>query len=382
MATTPVSEPNDGPVLNVINKRLRALKKKLNRINQMEESIAQGKSLNQEQQQVFKSKPSLLTLIDELDKLRLPLATAVYEEINQQRPNPNNDDDDDRLEDLLNVIYLASLFDVKSQTDFAATMWTRIHERGCCLAYDYVTDEPTDLLAEKDLDCISKLGGLLISRPANSVVSHKNALESCIRHAKLWVANSQQPIDTDNADDHVTYAGLREKLKKIMGSDYFTLTPQIQPPVQMTAAAGNYVAFQVPVQSPVVPVSVAVDDDSVAQYEHKDEKTVEFEKQEAGDIQASPEEEIQKVEALQPEETVSETVSIQTDELKLKENQLEGDVEQNNRENGRQQNYDQPGNHYPRNSYNQGRGGGGPAYNNHGAGAQGGYTQADVGVGS
>ncbi|KAL8529774.1 hypothetical protein ACS0TY_006998 [Phlomoides rotata] len=41
-ASTPYEIAAEGPVLNLINKRLRALRKKLNRITQMEESVVQG----------------------------------------------------------------------------------------------------------------------------------------------------------------------------------------------------------------------------------------------------------------------------------------------------------------------------------------------------
>ena len=67
------------------------------------------------------------------------------------------------VEDLLNLLYFGLLFDVKSQNDFTLTMLTRTHERGCCLTYDFFTNNATDLLDERDLDLISKLGGLLIS---------------------------------------------------------------------------------------------------------------------------------------------------------------------------------------------------------------------------
>lgn len=41
-------------------------------------------------------------------------------------------------------------------------------------------------------------------------------------------------------------AGLREKLKKIMGSNYFTITPEMVAPVEAAAASGgNYGAFPV-----------------------------------------------------------------------------------------------------------------------------------------
>lgn len=224
MAASVASDVSEGPVLSVVSKRLRGLKKKLNRILQMEETIAQGKPINKEQEEVLRSKPAVVTLIDELEKLRQPLSQAVSEELSLaaqhhqlssdsalapavDRENTPDDDDYDQqrskndqpdlgvVEDLLNLLYFGSLFDVKPQSDFTATMLTRTHERGCCLTYDYVTDDATDLLGERDLDFISALGGLLISRPVDTSLSHKNALQRCIEHAKLWLANSDQPIE-------------------------------------------------------------------------------------------------------------------------------------------------------------------------------------------
>ncbi|KAL5179046.1 Cytochrome P450 720B2 [Glycine soja] len=233
--------------------------------------------IRDELEEVLRSKPSILALIDELDKLRQPLATALSEELqindtSSQNPHhqtetenetlaessgsiePNsNSRNDVVVEDLLNFLYFGSLFDVKS--DFVSTMLTRMHERGCCLTYDYVTDDTTDLLGEKDLDSISALRGLLVSRPADSSFSHKNVLHRCVEHAKLWLAKSEQPIRPD-AD--VTYAALREKLNNIMSSEYFTTTPEMKAPVEVAVAAagGNYVSFHVPVHGFVVPVEV------------------------------------------------------------------------------------------------------------------------------
>lgn len=215
MATPASPDVADGPVMNLINKRIRAYRKKINRIQAMEESLSQGKTLNKEQEEFLRTKPSILALIDEFEKLRQPLASALTEELQGAAPNargaetptlaessgsfeqppPQHSEDDVVVEDLLNLLYFGSLFDVKS--DFASTMLTRTHERGCCLTYDYVTDDATDLLGEKDLDSISALRGLLVSRPADSSFSHKNALQRCVEHAKLWLAKSEHPIGPD-----------------------------------------------------------------------------------------------------------------------------------------------------------------------------------------
>ncbi|KAJ9187556.1 hypothetical protein P3X46_002998 [Hevea brasiliensis] len=451
MAATAASEVTEGPVLSFINKRLRALRKKYNRILQMEESISQGKPINKEQEDVLRSKPSVYAAIEELEKLRQPLATAVSEEIalalqsHQQQSSisdnaiPDKDDSEKSncesdkgtpgdcgyaVEDLLNLLYFGTMFDVKSQNDFTATLLTRTHERGCCLTYDYVTDDATDLLGERDLDMISKLGGLLISRPVDSSLSHKNALHRCIEHAKLWLANSDQPIEP-NAN--ATYAQLRERLNKIMASDYFTTTPEMKAPVEVAAAAaaGNYASFQVPVHR--VPISVPVQvEGSVEQYEAKDEDTAKLLGHETSDNLSSPDEELQKDE-LETEIIVEEVYGEQEQarSSEIDHNQKEVDPKeqqhfarrnyQNQRgsrsgggggrrgfsngrgrggggrggggyQNGRSQYYEQSGNYYPRNYYNNrgrgGRGGGGHPYNNHGSAVQGGHGPVDVGVAS
>ncbi|KAK6116476.1 hypothetical protein DH2020_049769 [Rehmannia glutinosa] len=284
---------NDGPVLNLVNKRLRALRKKLNRIAQMEESLSQGKILNKEQEETLRSKSFVLAGIDELEKLRQPLAQAVAQEIelalekNKQQPdalaaeNPNEEEDVEPeakagvdgvsdISDLLNLLYFGSVFDVRTLMRAHDNMLTRTHERNCCLTYDYVTDDDAagDPLKEWDLDLIAMLGGSLISRPVNSSLSHKNALQQCVEHAKLWLAKSELPIEPNS---NITYASLREKLNKIMASDYFTTTPEIKAPVEVAAAAGNYTSYQVPVHGSMIsPVSMTAPvEGSVEEYQQE-----------------------------------------------------------------------------------------------------------------
>ncbi|KAL3644549.1 hypothetical protein CASFOL_009729 [Castilleja foliolosa] len=256
---------NDGPVLNLINKRLRALRKKLNRISQMEDSRSQGKVLNKEQEETLRSKSGVLAAVDELEKLRQPLLQALGQEIElafeKKELKPESEpaevaaeaetkvatDDDATVSDLLNLLYFGSVFDVKTIMRAHDNMLTRTHERNCCLSYDYVPDDEAawDPLKELDLDLIAMLGGVLTSRPVNSSLSHKDALEQCAEHAKLWLANADKPIEPDS---DITYASLKEKLNKIMASDYFTTTPEIKAAVEVAAAGGNYTSFQGPVQ--------------------------------------------------------------------------------------------------------------------------------------
>ncbi|KAK8643530.1 hypothetical protein V6N13_012822 [Hibiscus sabdariffa] len=430
---------SDGPVLSLINKRIRALRKKYNRILQTEESASQGKTLNKEQEEVLRSKPAVSALIDELEKLRHPLSSAVSEEISlalqRQTISPEEatsqtqeqqppDESDHAIEDLLNLLYFGSLFDVKSQNDFTSTMLTRTHERGCCLTYDYVTDDATDLLSERDLDSVSALSGLLTSRPADSSLSHKNALHRCVQHAKLWLSKSDQPIDPNAG---ISYAGLRERLNKIMALDYFTTTPEMKAPVEVAAAAasGTYTTFQVPVQS--VPISVPVEvEDSIGQYQRKDADASNYQETETGYSQFSSAEELQKDE--QELENHPEDAAVQQEGGKFQADMdhSQRDVEPREQQyvprrpyhnqrgsrgtgggrrgysngrggrgsgrgggayqNGRNQYYDQPGNNYYSRGYYSNRGiggrGGGHTYNNQSSAVQGGHASADVGVAS
>ncbi|CAK9316665.1 unnamed protein product [Citrullus colocynthis] len=442
MAAAAPSDVSDGPVLSLINKRLRALRKKHNRILQMEEAIAQGKPINKEQEEVLRSKPSVTALIDELEKLRQPLSSAVSEEINlavqrqqasvssQSQPVLPDDtptevrgertsDEKDQsehavVEDLLNLLYFGSLFDVKSQSDFTSTMLTRTHERSCCITYDYVTDDATDLLVERDLDLISTMSGLLVSRPVDSNLPHKNALERCIEHAKLWLTKADQPIEP-NTD--VTYANLRERLHKIMASDYFTTTPEIKGPVEVAAvAAGNYANFQVPV--------AVHEEDSDEKFQQTDVDAGDLQGDDISDGHPGSADELPS--DVQETGNSSEFVTPQEvrPEEEFEQKHADGDGKEqqyvprrggymnqrggrgvggrrgysNGRggrgdgrgggsyQNGRTRYYDQSGNYYQRNYYNGrgrggGRGGGGHSYNSHGS-SQGAPNSASIGVAS
>lgn len=405
------SDVTDGPVLTLINKRIRNLRKKLNRIAQLEESIAQGKSSvkNKEQEELLKSKPTIVAAVDELEKFRQPLSVAVDEEINlairhrNVEASENNGKEVDGgnvgktlnneqneaaskidllIEDLLSLIYFGSMFEVKSQSDFSSIMLTRTHERNCCLTYDYVTDDSAAvMLGETDLDLISKMSSLLISRPMDSSFSHSNALQRCIEHAKLWLAKSQQPIDS-NSD--VTYAALREKLSKIIGSDFFRITPEMKATADVAAeAAGNY-AFQDPVQV----------ESSVTQHEQKEDDGTDVKRNETSEDKSSP-----VIKEQDPQE-VEVSVETNSSGVEYKEQYVpprnyhnqsggrngvggrrggygngrggrsggRGGPYQNG--GGRYQYNDQPSNYYPRNNHGGrgrgGRGGGGGGYTNGG----------------
>uniref|UniRef100_A0A7N0T5K0 Uncharacterized protein n=1 Tax=Kalanchoe fedtschenkoi TaxID=63787 RepID=A0A7N0T5K0_KALFE len=253
----------------------------------MEDSVAQGKVLNKEQEETLRSKTAVLAQIVELEKLKQLLAVAVAEEhavtvkkylesekekeaaatVSAEEGHVEVEEDESAVGvvgDVLKLLYLGLIFDTKTQSEFTSTMWTRTHERGCCLTYDYVTDDDdaVDVLGEKDFYFILQLGSFLTSRPTDSSLSHKDALERCVEHAKLWLTKTEQPIGPDTS---ITYAGLRARLNKIMASEYFITTPEMKALVDVAAAtAGNFVSYQVPAQGSNV---TGLSEGTVSQYE-------------------------------------------------------------------------------------------------------------------
>ncbi|KAL5564450.1 hypothetical protein UlMin_027614 [Ulmus minor] len=197
MAATLASDVTDRLVLSIINKRLRNLCKKQNWIIQIEEAISQGKLINKVQVEVLLSMPTVIAQIDELEKLRQPLADIVSEEV-----------------DLTIYQRLWVL-----QNDFTSMMLTRTHERGCCLTYDFVTDD-----------------------------------------ASAWREGFGLDFKVGWAIDLAADAGLRERLNKIMVSDYFTTMLEMKGVVVVAAAtaAGNYASFQVPVHGSISTILVLV----------------------------------------------------------------------------------------------------------------------------
>ena len=102
------------------------------------------------------------------------------------------------VSDLLKLLYFAHLFDVRSQGEAASLVWTRVHERSSCLSYDFVTDDSTTPLIEGDLDALSLFGSMLTSRPPNETLSHRDALQRCIEHAREWLLDSDRLIQLDS----------------------------------------------------------------------------------------------------------------------------------------------------------------------------------------
>jgi hypothetical protein len=87
-AVPPSDAQGEGPLLSLFTKKIRTIRKKLEKIRQLEDTVTGGKAINQEQQAVLDSKELLVIQMDELEKLKPQLLSALKEEKDAWVPPP------------------------------------------------------------------------------------------------------------------------------------------------------------------------------------------------------------------------------------------------------------------------------------------------------
>eukprot|EP00850_Spirogloea_muscicola_P017512 SM000151S01500 [mRNA] locus=s151:172740:174511:- [translate_table: standard] len=118
----------------------------------------------------------------------------------------------------------------------------KVHERSSCLSYEYQTDDDDssaragERLAEVDLDQIAEFGRLLMRRPPVANLSHRDALGLCLRHALAYLRNTTEPVVPGSS---LTYSRVKERLGRILDSDYFTMQAEMQTVSHRSAAAAK-----------------------------------------------------------------------------------------------------------------------------------------------
>eukprot|EP00850_Spirogloea_muscicola_P018715 SM000174S03370 [mRNA] locus=s174:282550:283244:+ [translate_table: standard] len=118
----------------------------------------------------------------------------------------------------------------------------KVHERSSCLSYEYQTDDDDstaragERLAEVDLDQIAEFGRLLTRRPPVANLSHRDALGLCLRHALAYLRDTTEPVVPGSS---LTYSRVKERLGRILDSDYFTMQAEMQTVSHRSAAAAK-----------------------------------------------------------------------------------------------------------------------------------------------
>mmetsp|Transcript_39289 Transcript_39289/g.93058 ORF Transcript_39289/g.93058 Transcript_39289/m.93058 type:complete len:436 (+) Transcript_39289:121-1428(+) len=266
-----------GPVSVALSKRMRAIKKKLNKAEQIEQAVAAGKEINEDQTEVMKSKPSWVAVIDELGKLEGLLKDAVDEEIKiarqaweeeaaagrgkdteaeeraaeQEQPQQppaaaeesaqagGKDSLQECLQEIIPLIYFSRMFE-KTAKDLLSidpieremcirqlTQNENVKEAERYACQSWVNQACADKLKEQDMDLIVQFGKLLTCRPAGQIISHEAAIEQCCSLAKKYLLQKSESLAEMAAPGQSAPTGsyLSEQLSKIMSSEYFTVKP-------------------------------------------------------------------------------------------------------------------------------------------------------------
>mmetsp|Transcript_6623 Transcript_6623/g.7611 ORF Transcript_6623/g.7611 Transcript_6623/m.7611 type:complete len:607 (+) Transcript_6623:223-2043(+) len=288
-----MAENLEGPVLSLVTKKIRGLKKKLTRVQQIEEGLKEGKNINSEQEERLAGKANLVAVLDEYEKLIPLLVDAVKEERasvpvpdppapptpEPKAPEPpaaepeepekaeeetkedkTGDEKDttakeekeveanldeetavnekERLHLLINLLYFAQVFDMRPQTHYQTHIHLQQMERSACVSYDYSPVPGHHALGPPDLDLIASLGKQITSRPQGIPISHKDALDNCVTLAQKWMGKSDEKLP----DLPMSYKQLGQRMDRILASAYFTQTPVFQQVNEHTARESQAVA--------------------------------------------------------------------------------------------------------------------------------------------
>eukprot|EP00197_Chlamydomonas_leiostraca_P011291 CAMPEP_0202864522 /NCGR_PEP_ID=MMETSP1391-20130828/4729_1 /ASSEMBLY_ACC=CAM_ASM_000867 /TAXON_ID=1034604 /ORGANISM="Chlamydomonas leiostraca, Strain SAG 11-49" /LENGTH=284 /DNA_ID=CAMNT_0049544273 /DNA_START=117 /DNA_END=968 /DNA_ORIENTATION=+ len=272
------------PVLLVVHRRLRAAKKKLTKIQELEAQQSSGKQLNADQLATLTTKQFVLATVEELEKIQEPLHAAIAEEVQLARDKAATDAlakaqaqveaqlqeerakadkewerklhamqkerDDAReakkaaekklekqrqetplkhqakplIEKLLELFYYSKVFDISNQM-------LSEYEKAACLAHDKRVGgggAAGAALEALDLGELSYFGRIMMDRNAAAAGSHKETLDKAVELALQWLYSPKAvaiPASAMGPPKDVTMEQLQRTLARIRKSDYHTVPP-------------------------------------------------------------------------------------------------------------------------------------------------------------
>lgn len=290
------SKSPDGAVITLVSKRLRAAKKKLNRIQELETAVGNGKDINADQQELLNSKTGVVAVIEELERVTPLLRPVVAEEREEARlelqleteaaakaaaalavppaggegikPEAEHHPDSDIAE-------LPASVDRSSQTNIADTQAaveeavmkvlqlvyfgqvfessvTGPQERHACLSYSYRAPQEAPALTDQHLSQISFLAKLLSTRPPGMTHSHKDALAACQELALKFLFDGAAEVP----ELGVPMQSIQDGISTVVQSGYYTAQPhKTTMPIDMApppSAAPSSLAnvFPIPLPNP------------------------------------------------------------------------------------------------------------------------------------
>eukprot|EP01024_Parvocaulis_polyphysoides_P065241 TRINITY_DN7606_c0_g1_i1.p1 TRINITY_DN7606_c0_g1~~TRINITY_DN7606_c0_g1_i1.p1 ORF type:complete len:504 (-),score=89.18 TRINITY_DN7606_c0_g1_i1:418-1929(-) len=285
----------EGPVLKTHMNRIRAVKKKLRKIDALLQLVSEGKEINSDQQGTINTKEGCEAVADELERMLPQINQAVKEEHGvarkaameemkttieaevagkvellraeaaskdtlignlregmeqqqqqiqqleeelsliqaQQEENANQQEGLEKaIGDVLALIYFGQLFN-------QAKSWPAELERQSCISYDSILtgdDVKGEPLQPKDLDAMVVLSNMMISRKVGEVQSHKNAIDQCKDLAIAWTNNSELFVP----ELSMKVLNVKHQLGRILASEYCSILPKVAGADEVAAGMNTY----------------------------------------------------------------------------------------------------------------------------------------------
>mmetsp|Transcript_9657 Transcript_9657/g.18146 ORF Transcript_9657/g.18146 Transcript_9657/m.18146 type:complete len:496 (-) Transcript_9657:1558-3045(-) len=247
----------------VFQKRIRALRKKVRNVEEIEKKVREGKTINEQQEEAIRSKKVTLAVLEEVEKLEAVVKEKERErldaeaardkerkgkkerEVREQKEKEKKkkkleeqekakaveqeQDVDAVIEKLLKVFYFGRLFDTSTGNTLAH------YERAAYLGYDALLNDPNfefgsgGLMAQKHLDGLVSFAYYLSSRPMNQLLSHEQALERCKALAKEFLS-PQDPkgkgLEVPLSDG--SFCDMEAMLKRVSLTGFYSIVPTLQ----------------------------------------------------------------------------------------------------------------------------------------------------------
>lgn len=236
-------EPAADTVMQVLNRRIRAARKKIQKISVIEEAQATGKEINDDQVKTLASKVQVTAILEELARVEPLVEKALKKEIDgavakaveesKARQDASEADEgeesstvdssseqkheSDEAGQLLDLLYVSQVFGVGgTEADYEAFL----------AGQDPVQDGKP--ITRGDLEKLASFGKSLFTRAVEEGFTHEEALSRCKRMALTFIRSPDAQVDNETS-----VSEMMDVITKLKESDFFKreiITPAPEAP--------------------------------------------------------------------------------------------------------------------------------------------------------
>ncbi|GMH38785.1 hypothetical protein BSKO_06669 [Bryopsis sp. KO-2023] len=264
-------EPAADTVMQVLNRRIRAARKKIQKISVIEEAQASGKEINDDQVKTLASKIQVTAILEELSRVEPLVEKALKKEIDgavekaladakaENEPSEVDDEEEEEEEEastidsssepkadnddagqILDLLYVSQVFGVGgTEADYEAFLSGEESSEG----------KPIE---RQDLEKLAAFGKSLFTRSVEDGFTHEEALSRCKNMALAFVRTPDALVDNETS-----VAEMTNIITTLKASDFFKqeiITPTQAPPEPVVVAP----PVEEPTPDPVPEIDPAV----------------------------------------------------------------------------------------------------------------------------